>query len=82
MNEQKMDEQTKLLGLIKNEVMVLDESLIQAKIEYADSDLDANDWQCKMDRKMKCKVLEGQITILNKLKQDLLTMFARQLATV
>lgn len=74
-----MDEQKKLLEIIKTRTDALESDLVQAKIQYANSDLNANDWQCKMDRKIDCKVLEGQIAVLNNLKQDVLTMFAKQL---
>ena len=76
-----MDEQSKLLGLIKNQVIVLDEELQSAKIQFADSSLAENDWQCKNDRRVKCKVLEGQIGILQKLEREVVTMFTKQFAT-
>jgi len=76
-----MDEQSKIVGLIKTQIVELEDQLTQAKIEYADSSLAENDWQCKNDRKMKCKVLESQIFILQKMKKEILTMFTRQFIT-
>ena len=73
-----MDEQSKIVGLIKTQIKELEDQLTQAKIEYADSSLAENDWQCKNDRRMKCKVLESQIFILQKMKKEILTMVTRQ----
>lgn len=77
-----MDEQSKFLGIIKNQILVLEEELKQAKIEYADMELDSNDWQCKTDRKIKCKVLEGQIAILQKMEQGLEGIFTIHFANI
>lgn len=73
-----MDEQSKIVGLIKTQINELEDQLTQAKIDYANSSLAENDWQCKNERKMKCKVLESQIFILHKIKKEFLTMFTRQ----
>ena len=59
-----MNEQTQLMDAINSEIETLEEDLKQAKIEYADIELDSNDWHCKTERKIKCKVIEGKIEIL------------------
>lgn len=76
-----MDEQSKILGLIKTQILALDEELQAAKIQFADSSLAENDWQCKNDRRMKCKVLEGQIAVLQTLEREMVTMFTKQFVT-
>ena len=73
-----MDEQSKIVELIKTQIKELEEQLTQAKLEFADSSLAENDWQCKNDRRLKCKVIEAQIFILQKTKKEILTLFTKQ----
>jgi fructose-specific phosphotransferase system component IIB len=73
-----MDEQSKIVELIKTQIKGLEEQLTQAKLEFADSSLAENDWQCKNDRRLKCKVIESQIFILQKMKKEILTLFTKQ----
>ena len=75
-----MEEQTKIVGIIKNQIIELNEELNLAKIDYANSSLDENDWQRKANRKEKCKVLEGQVAILNKIEREFIAMFTKQFA--
>lgn len=59
-----------VMGLIKNQIIVLDEELNDAKLRYADVALEEENWSAKYERKQACKILEGQIAILNKLQKD------------
>lgn len=59
-----------VMGLIKNQIIVLDEELNKAKLRYADVALEEENWSAKYERKQACKILEGQIAILNKLQND------------
>ena len=59
-----------IMGLIKNQKMVLEEELSEAKLRYADVALEDENWSGKYERKMTCKILEGQIVILSKLQHD------------
>lgn len=59
-----------VMGLIKNQIIVLDEELNDAKLRYADVALEEENWSAKYERKQACKILEGQIAILNKLQRD------------
>lgn len=59
-----------IMGLIKNQKIVLEEELNEAKLRYADVALEDENWSGKYERKMACKVLEGQIAILAKLETD------------
>ena len=59
-----------VMGLIKNQIIVLDEELNEAKLRYADVALEEENWSAKSERKQACKILEGQIAILNKLQRD------------
>ncbi|UKI41413.1 MAG: hypothetical protein L6V95_15580 [Candidatus Melainabacteria bacterium] len=49
---------------------MLDEELNEAKLRYADVALEEENWSAKYERKQTCKILEGQIAILNKLQRD------------
>lgn len=77
-----MSEQAKILGIIKKEIQTLEEDLKQAKIEYADMELDTTDWHCKENRKIKCKVLEGKIEVLWKMEKYLQGIFTETLAKI
>ena len=70
--------QCAISGLIKNHIIVLEEALGTAKIKYADASLDDENWSGRYERKMECKVLEGQISILSKLINDFECMFTSQ----
>lgn len=59
-----------VMGLIKNQIIVLGEELNDAKLRYADVALEEENWSAKYERKQACKILEGQIAILNKLQKD------------
>lgn len=63
-----------VMGLIKNQIIVLDEELNEAKLRYADVALEEENWSAKYERKQACKIIEGQIAILNKLQNDFESM--------
>lgn len=72
-----------VMGLIKNQIIVLDEELNDAKLRYADVALEEENWSAKYERKQACKILEGQIAILNKLQRDfecMLTPMSKSMA--
>ena len=72
-----------VMGLIKNQIIVLDEELNEAKLRYADVALEEENWSAKYERKQACKILEGQIAILNKLQRDfecMLTPMSKSMA--
>ena len=64
-----------VIGLIKNQMIVLEEDLREAKLRYADVALEKENWSGKYEREMDCKVIEGQMRILNKLEKDFECMF-------
>ena len=64
-----------VIGLIKNQMIVLEEDLREAKLRYADVALEKDNWSGKYEREMDCKVIEGQMAILNKLEKDFECMF-------
>lgn len=59
-----------IMGLIKPQKIVLEEELHDAKLKYADVALEEENWSGKYERKLACKVLEGQIAILSKMETD------------
>jgi len=59
-----------VIGLIKNQMIVLEEDLREAKLRYADVALEKENWSGKYEREMDCKVIEGQMRILSKLEKD------------
>lgn len=64
-----------VIGLIKNQMIVLEEDLREAKLRYADVALEKENWSGKYEREMDCKVIEGQMRILSKLEKDFECMF-------
>ena len=64
-----------VIGLIKNQIIVLEEDLREAKLRYADVALEKDNWSGKYEREMDCKVIEGQMAILSKLEKDFECMF-------
>ena len=63
-----------MMGLIKNQKIVLEEELKIAKLKYADVALEKDNWSGRYEREVDCKVLEGQIAILTKLEKDMENM--------
>ncbi len=59
-----------VMGLIKNQILVLDEKLEDAYNKLGRVSTDEENWSAKYERKLACKILEGQISILNKLQKD------------
>ena len=66
-----------VIGLIKNQMIVLEEDLREAKLRYADVALEKENWSGKYERELDCKVIEGQMKILSKLEKDFECMFKR-----
>ena len=64
-----------VIGLIKNQMIVLEEDLREAKLRYADVALEKENWSGKYEKEMDCKVIEGQMKILSKLEKDFECMF-------
>lgn len=69
-NEQKISKECAFIGLIKNQKLVLEDELREAKLRFADVALERENWSGKYEREMACKVIEGQISMLNKLETD------------
>ena len=75
-NAQK-DNTCAVIGLIKNQIIVLEEELDEAKIRFANAARDPNlHWTVKYERDCECKVIEGKITILHKFQRDFENMMA------
>ncbi len=75
-SEKSANKECTFIGLIKNQKIVLEEELNEAKLKYADVALDDENWSGKYERKMACKILEGQISILSKLETEFENMLA------
>ena len=60
-----------MMGLIKNQIIVLNEELDVAYNRLGQVATDEENWSGKYERKMACKILRGQIAILTKLEKDM-----------
>lgn len=67
---EKISKECAFMGLIKNHKLILEEELREAKLRFADVALERENWSGKYEREMACKVIEGQIIMLNKLEND------------
>lgn len=59
-----------VMGLIKNQIIILEEELEDAYNKLGRVSTDEENWSAKYERKLACKILEGKISILNKLQND------------
>ncbi len=65
------DKECAIIGLIKNQIIVLEEDLNHSKVLFANAARDQNlHWTIKYERDCECKVIEGKIAILNKMQRD------------
>lgn len=69
-----------IMSLINNQMIDLQEELRETKVKYADASLQDENWSAKYDRRMACKILQGKISILNKLKRDFENMLTPMMA--
>ena len=63
-----------IMTLINNMSDNLTNQLYDAKLKFADATLDKDNWSMAKEREIACKVIEGQITILAKLRHDFESM--------
>jgi hypothetical protein len=74
------NKQLVVVEMMHTEIATLESDLLAAKIDFANSSLDENDWQCKYERKMTCKMLEAQIAILRKIIKEIPLISAGKMA--
>ncbi len=70
-----MEIREKIIGIIRAQVSDINDRLIESKLKFADCDLEPTDWQCKNEKRIECKVYQGQIDILEAMEnmiEDLL----------
>lgn len=76
-----MNDQQKITGLINNQIEVLNDELYAAKNDYASYHLDETvEWRIRDTAKLKCKVIEAQMSILQKLGRDFSDMLTPSFA--
>lgn len=75
-DQERQKKECAIIGLMKNQIIVLEEQLNDAKIKFAEANLVKDNWSCAKEREIDCKILEGQINILSKLQYDLEDMFS------
>ncbi len=68
--------QCAVMSIIRNQKVMLDDELSEAKLKFADAALDENNWLERNKREMKCKVIEGQISMLCKIERELENMIS------
>jgi len=59
-----MEIKEKILGVINAQIGDISEKLVEAKLLFADTNLNENEWHNRGDKKIDCKVYQGQIEIL------------------
>ena len=63
-----------VMNMMCHERENLQEDLHAAKLSYADINLEEGDYKCRDERKTNCKVIEGQIVMLNKVMKNIMEM--------
>lgn len=71
-----------IMGIIKNQIIELQEELTDMKIKYADASLQEKNWYSKYEHKMACKINEGKICVLKKIQKDFENMLMPVMASV
>lgn len=77
--KEELQKDCSIIGLIKNQVIVLEEKLNDAKIKFAEANLVKDNWSCAKEREIDCKIFEGQIDILSKLQCDFENMLTPEM---
>lgn len=75
-NDEDYVKQCAVMSIIRNQKVMLDDDLTEAKIKFAEAALIEDNWLEKNKREMKCKVIEGQICMLNKIERELENMIS------
>lgn len=66
----KISSECAFIGLIKNTRLMLEDKLREAKLKFADVALEKENWSGKYEKEMACKIIEGQMSMLDKLEKD------------
>lgn len=75
-NDDEYVKQCAVMSIIRNQKVMLDDDLTEAKIKFAEAALIEDNWLERNKREMKCKVIEGQICMLNKIERELENMIS------
>lgn len=65
-----------IVGILRNQRIVLEENLTEAKLKFANASLCDDNWLDKHKSEIACKVMEGQIYILNKMEREIENMMS------
>ena len=76
----KMSMECTFKGLIKNQMIDLEEMLMAAKVKYADAMLEDKEWSDKYDTKLACQIIKEKMEILTKLEKDFDNMTMSQMS--
>lgn len=69
--EPEMTPESVMMGLFKNQIIVLEEKLVSANAEFGKAVRNPNmHWMERNDRKTECKILEGQINVIKQLQNN------------
>jgi hypothetical protein len=70
-----MEIREKIMGIISNQINDINEELSVTKIKYADLCLKDEDWHVKVKFEKKCRILEGQISALESMANNIEDIF-------
>lgn len=76
-----MEIREQIMGIISNQVNDINETLSETKIKYADLCLKDEDWHVKVKYEKKCRILEGQISVLESMAKNIEDIFVIALPT-
>ncbi|MEI7475310.1 MAG: hypothetical protein WCK67_11105 [bacterium] len=70
-----MEIKDRITGIISNQINDINDELSVTKIKYADLCLKDEDWHIKVKFEKKCRILEGQIEVLERMAQNIEDIF-------
>lgn len=74
MENKTMSMKERVITMMNSKKTNLESDLQNAKMEFANITLDEGDYKCREDRRTTCKVLEGQIAMLNSILDNVMTI--------
>lgn len=72
--ENTMTMQENVMQMMNEQIATLNADLLEAKVAFAEINLEDGDYRCRDERKTNCKVIEGQIYMVKKMMDKISSM--------
>lgn len=74
METKTMSMKERVITMMDSQMTNLESDLQDAKMEFANITLDEGDYRCRDERRTNCKVIEGQISMLKSMMNNVMAM--------